>query len=529
MKQFILIFIVSLGLINCQKNKPHLHVVTSDTLVLPPLNKNKSIKFDSVNLTDKSVDIKQFYTSNNFKTAWNIPINREDLLNSIKDLPSDGIAIQSFPIQEIEKYNDSYNELSESEKVQADILYSETFFKIAKQLYNGVLNPRKIYSDWDINPKKINLPATLNLTLNHDAVRAAFDSIRPRHQVYKDLKESLKDLNKMPEYTFDPLKIGTKLKVGDSLPEITTVKNILIYWDLLAKSTSTDTHFDQSTSDALKRLQQLNGIDQTGLFDSRTIAALNMTKDQKKQIVIANLERWRWYPRDLGTHYVLVNIPDYSLIAVSNGDTIQKHKIIVGTPSRKTPILTSDFSGLIINPTWTVPPTILKNDLVPSASKNRGYFASRGFTIYDNNGNVISAADWQPERATSYRYVQKPGKANALGRIKFDFKNNHLVYLHDTNNKNNFNKFNRDLSSGCVRVEEPFDLAEFILTTENSKYTISQINKWLETEKTQHIPLGKQIKIHQLYWTAWVQTGDLHIREDIYHVDVDLYQRLFQD
>lgn len=526
MKHFILIGLLAFGLISCQKQKYALHVVTNDTLILTPMNIEESIAFDSLILKEKSKDLQQFYKTNDFKTGWNQAKNREDLITSIKSLEEDGITLKQFPLEKLKKYNSDYSTLTDVQKTEADILYSETFFKIASQLYNGVLSPKKLYNDWDIDPKNINLPATLNLTLIHDAVPIAFDSIRPKHPVYGQLKEALAELRKMPNEDFIELKTINKLKVNDSLPEIKVLKELLIYWKDLAQSDSINSVFDETTSNALKRFQLRNGIDETGLLDKQTLIALNETKEQQIQKVIVNLERWRWYPRNLGNDYVLVNIPDFSLVAVSHGDTIQKHKIIVGKPDRKTPILSSRFSGLIINPTWTVPPTILKNDLVPSASKNRSYFANRGFTIYDNNGNVVSASDWKPERASSYRYVQKPGKANSLGRIKFDFKNNHLVYLHDTNNKNNFNKDNRDLSSGCIRVEDPFDLAEYILTTENSKYTMKQINQWLESEKTQHIPLQKTIDIHQLYWTAWKDKDGLQFRDDIYNLDRDLFTKL---
>lgn len=526
MRHFILIGLLALGLMGCQKKIHPLHIITTDTLELAPMELELSIAFDSLLLQQKSKDIQQFYRVNEFKTGWSEAKNRENLIASIKSLAEDGIPTHSFPLDQLSTFNDKYTTLTDLEKTEADVLYSETFFTVASQLYNGVLNPKKLYNDWDIEPKKINLPATLHLTLIHDAVPIAFDSIRPKNPIYGQLKKVLAELRALPNEDFVALKSGVKIKLNDSLPEVVDIKKRLMYWSDLKRNDSLTPIFDEETATALKHFQQRHGLDETGLLDKQTVSALNETKEQKIEKTIANLERWRWYPRNLGHDYVLVNIADFSLIAVTHGDTLQKHKVIVGTPARKTPILSSQFSGLIINPTWTVPPTILKNDLVPSATKNRGYFANRGFTIYDNKGNIVSAADWNPERASSYRYVQKPGNANSLGRIKFDFKNNHLVYLHDTNNKNNFNKDHRDLSSGCIRVEDPFDLADYILTTENSKYTMKQINQWLTTEKTQHIPLKKTIAIHQLYWTAWQDKNGMQFRNDIYDLDKDLFEKL---
>lgn len=527
MKHLFLLILVAFSLSNCKRHKQPLQIVLNDTIQLLPLEKDESIVFDSLITKDLSADLQQFYRTNTYKTGWGDAVNRDDFIKTLKELEADGIDSNRYPIAQLSDFHQHFSSLTDDQKIKADFLFSETFFGAVQDLYNGVLSPKKLYNDWDIEPKKINLPATMLLTLEHDAVPIAFDSIRPKSPVYSGLKTALADLKKLPDTSFDQLLTGRKLKLNDSLSEVKDLQKRLAYWGDLDIKSSNEAIFDEATILALKKFQGRNNIDETGLLDTETVKALNINKETRIQQVIANLERWRWYPRSLGTHYILVNIPAFNLIAVSNGDTIQKHKVIVGTTVRKTPILSSKFSGLIINPTWTVPPTILKNDLVPAASRNRGYFASRGFTIYDYKGNVISPENWNPEKASSYRYVQKPGRSNSLGRIKFDFKNNHLVYLHDTNNKNNFNKEFRNLSSGCVRVEDPFDLADFILSTEESKYTMKMVNQWLDAEKTQHIPLQKSIEIHQLYWTAWNTPQGIHFIQDTYQLDQELYTKLY--
>ena len=527
MKYLFILFLVAFSLVNCKRHKQPLQIVLNDTIQLLPLEKEESIIFDSLIVKDLAADLQQFYRTNTYKTGWGDAGNREDFIKTLTGLEADGIDSNRYPLTQLRDFHKHFSSLTDDQKIKADFLFSETFFGAVQDVYNGVLNPKKLYDDWDIEPKKINLPATMLLTLEHDAIPIAFDSIRPKNPVYTGLKAALADLKKLPDGSFQKLLTGRKLKLHDSLSEVKELQERLTYWGDLAPNTSKEAVFDEVTIQALKKFQGRNGIDETGLLDAETVKTLNIDKETRIQQVIANLERWRWYPRTFGTHYILVNIPDFNLLAVSNGDTIQKHKIIVGTTKRKTPILSSKFSGLIINPTWTVPPTILKNDLVPAASRNRGYFASRGFTIYDYKGNVISPENWNPEKASSYRYVQKPGRSNSLGRIKFDFKNNHLVYLHDTNNKNNFNKEFRNLSSGCVRVEDPFDLADFILSTEESNYTMKMVNQWLDAEKTQHIPLQKSIEIHQLYWTAWNTPQGIHFIHDTYQLDQGLYNKLY--
>lgn len=243
-----------------------------------------------------------------------------------------------------------------------------------------------------------------------------------------------------------------------------------------------------------------------------------------------NLERAKWLQPDLGESYVWINLPEYRLQLVENGKTIETHKVIIGKKERKTPILSSSFSGIIINPKWTVPPTILKNDVVPKASANRGYFASNRLTIFDKkSGKQVDPENWNPANYSAYRYVQQTGKLNSLGQIKFDFPNAHMVYLHDTNNRMRFAENQRALSSGCVRVEHPFDLAESIFKIEGVSILRNEIDTLVNREKTKNIKLNKKVNVHQVYFTAVIDsTGNIQLYNDVYSLDNRLYKRLIQ-
>ena len=254
---------------------------------------------------------------------------------------------------------------------------------------------------------------------------------------------------------------------------------------------------------------------------------LNDLESDKAKKIIVNMERSRWMPDDLGQNYVWVNLPEERLRVFEGGIETQVHRVIIGKPDRKTPILSSIINQLVINPTWTVPPTILKNDLVPKASANRGYFASQRLKIVDKaTGATVSPENWNPEKFNSYRYVQSTGNLNALGLIKFNFPNKHMVYLHDTNNRSMFNQTNRALSSGCVRVENPFSLAEKILAIEQNDLTRSDLDTLVKREKTKFIELKKIVHVHQTYLTAYVENGQLKMFNDVYDLDNGLYQRL---
>ena len=201
-------------------------------------------------------------------------------------------------------------------------------------------------------------------------------------------------------------------------------------------------------------------------------------------------------------------------------------RIIIGKASRKTPILSSKLTNFVFNPTWTVPPTILKEDLTPAASKNRSYFEKNRITIYNNKGEVISADDWSPEKARSYRYVQRPGSDNSLGLVKFNFSNRHSVYLHDTNNRGYFTKENRALSSGCVRVENPLRLAKIIMKKENDEWSLEKIDEIIAKKNSKLIPIKSDVKVHLLYWTNTLEKRELQFFDDCYNLDHELFNKL---
>jgi murein L,D-transpeptidase YcbB/YkuD len=213
------------------------------------------------------------------------------------------------------------------------------------------------------------------------------------------------------------------------------------------------------------------------------------------------------------------------LTLVKNTDTIRTHKVIVGRAERKTPILSSKLTQVIFNPTWTVPPTIIKEDLIPAALKNRGYFSNTNIKIYDKTGNIISPDSWESSNAKNYRYVQTPGTYNSLGMVKLIFPNRFSVYLHDTNHRDFFTKTNRSLSSGCVRVENPLELTEYLLD-DATNWDLEKITETLKNKKTKNASIKKDVFFHLLYWTAWSDKSTLIFRDDIYNLDTDLYNKL---
>jgi murein L,D-transpeptidase YcbB/YkuD len=223
-----------------------------------------------------------------------------------------------------------------------------------------------------------------------------------------------------------------------------------------------------------------------------------------------------------------VNLPDYTLTVYKDKDSLFLHKIIIGKDSRKTPLLSSQLTNIVLNPNWTVPPTILKEDIFPEARKSRSVFSRKGLHIYDSKNRIVSPSKWRMADAKKYRYVQNPSKNNSLGLMKINFNNNYAVYLHDTNHRDYFTKDFRALSSGCVRVEHPLELAEHLINdAENwSLEKIHEATTNSKKPKTTSIDLLEPIFVHFIYTTSWLENDTLQFREDVYCLDAELYAKL---
>lgn len=471
--------------------------------------------------------IKIYYAKLNNLEIWYNLENRTDLINEVKNCYRDGLEPEDYNLNTILKLEKKRDSLSDEEIIQYDILLTKTYEKLALHLYKGKLNPKNLYSDWDLKPKTVALSSFLEKAIKSKTVATTFSELKPQHFVYNKIKESLETIDKYPKYKFEDTQIKDKIVLNDSSKEIITIKKKLAYWkDYTRKDSITTTVYDVVTFNAVKKFQSRHGLTPDGVIGRGTIKALNFSKEERRKQIIANLERWKWFPRDLGEDYLLVNLPNYNIVYVSKKDTIANHNIVVGTPKRKTPIIISKLSNLVFNPTWTVPPTIIKEDLTPSAKKNLEYFTKTRMTIYDSRGNTVTPENWDPENSKSYRYVQVSGYNNSLGLVKFNFPNRHSVYLHDTNHRDYFSREYRALSSGCVRVENPLELADKILNHEEKKWTRGEIDTIINKKNIKTVSIKNNVNVYLLYWTNWSDKNGLQFREDIYNLDQKLYTSL---
>lgn len=523
-KLYFLLLVLSL--ISCKKNEPK--PAPAAVKKAPPiiLTDERKVEVDTALLsTFKSETLKQFYTSSENKTVWGNLKKRQYVLSQLEKSEELGLNPEDYKAARLEQLEKRIGKLNDADLATYDILLTYNFEKYLEHLYKGKLDPKKLYTDWDLDEKTFDVNSVLINAFNKNKLDSIVENVQPKSIVYKQLLKSLEIINSFPDEDIATIESLKKITLNDTNNAVINIKKKLLFWkDMTGKDSLTD-KYDQKTFESVKKFQERHGLADDGVIGPGTISALNYSKERRKQQIIANLERWRWYPAELAENYFIINIPDYSLNVVENQDTTLVRNIVVGTSKRKTPIITSVLKTVVFNPTWTVPPTILKEDVVPAMKRNRNYLAKKNITIYDTSGNVVEPHAWNENKPNNYRYVQSPGYNNSLGLMKILFPNHHSVYLHDTNHRNYFERNNRSLSSGCVRVENPLELAEHILD-DPERFSKEKIDTIIASKKTMSFKITKKYSLYQWYWTAWSKKNQLIFRADIYNLDSDLYAKL---
>lgn len=525
MKKLLLILIL-LILAGCKKDKPE----------VVPLAKPKVVKFkkevrgfliDSATLAEKQDSmLVDFYRMNGFETVWNKPEIREAMIYLLqKSADEEGLNPNDYSVGKLAVLEKNKQLLTTEKRIDYDVLLTKAVRKYLRHLSRGRINPISVYRTWDLKRNDFDTNNLLSGGISGDSISSVIEMARPKHIVYKKLLTALQIVNSFPEQK-ELTKIDTLLKIkrGDTSDVMPEIKRRLIFWKDMQPQDSLSKIYDRKTAQAIRKFQQRHKLVPDGVISKNTIKQLNYSRDDRKGQILANLERWRWFAHDFGENYFILNIPEYLLSVVKEGDTLEQKRIVVGKSVRKSAVLSSTFSNIILNPTWTVPPTIIERDLTPDATKDRSYFARKNISIY-KNGKLVKPENWIPSKSKGYRYVQKPGDDNSLGNVKFNFPSKFMVYLHDTNHKEMFVMRNRSYSSGCIRVENPLPLAAYMLN-DSIKWPLDSIKKVVDTKKTTSITLKEKINIHELYWTAWSENGQLIFLPDIYDWDLRLADAL---
>jgi L,D-transpeptidase YcbB len=481
----------------------------------------------------------RFYERRAFRPVWvcdeGLLPSAEALVQVIGQAEHEGMRSGSYHLSSIERLmaaqrlGESQN-LSQSLRswVDLELLLTDAFFMYGAHVLTGQIDPRELKEVWFADRPEIDLGIALQYASETNQVTELLQNLRPTHAGYVGLRKALasyRDISARGGWPVIP--DGPNLQIGDHGPRVAALRTrLLLTADLDRASVPVDDTFDAALERGLQRFQERHGLAADGVVGAATLTALNIPAAARARQIELNMERWRWLPRELGDRYILVNTANFTLDVVEHGQPVLAMRVVVGRPARRTPFFSADMTYLVLNPHWYVPPTIAIQDKLPLIRRDPGYVARQNFKLFRDGESGVTridplSIDWSSVSARNfpYRLRQDPGPRNALGRVKFMFPNPYHVYLHDTPSRELFAKTERAFSSGCIRLEKPLELAEYLLR-DDPRWPRPKILAAIGRGGEQVVHLPTNIPVHLLYWTAWVnEDGLVHFRKDIYERD----------
>ena len=477
-----------------------------------------------------------FYVRRGYRPAWSDEAgpNRlaEALVEALRRADLEGLRPEDYHLTTIVtllgavRRDAAGGHLTDPDRsAELDLLLTDAFLLYGSHLLAGRVDPENLQPRWNANPRGVDLAAILEHALDSRNVVRALQRLAPTHEGYVRLRAGLAQAHAFAAAGgWEPLPPGAALTKGDSGPPVAALR------DRLRRGGDLDAgegrEFDDAVQRALREFQHRHGLEPDGILTPATRAELNVSAQARVRQIELNLERWRWLPKELGRRRILVNIAAYELEVVEDEEVVLAMRVVVGRRYRRTPVFSDTVRYLVLNPNWHVPRNIAVQDLLPKIQRDPSYVQRYQMHVFDETGAEIdpAAVDWASQTPDSFpfRLTQKPGPLNALGRVKFMFPNRYDVYLHDTPSRDLFEETRRDFSSGCIRVEQPIELAEYLLK-KNRGWKRDAILRTLEQGTARTVPLERRMPIHLLYWTAWVNDdGAVQFRPDIHNLDPPL-------
>jgi murein L,D-transpeptidase YcbB/YkuD len=378
--------------------------------------------------------------------------------------------------------------------------FSASILRYANDAHSGRLDPRTVSGFIDVAPKTVDEAELFSALAEASDPAAVLMGYHPTHPEFVALRELLAEHYEGEIEDLPPIGDGKLIKLGMTDLRVPMLRDRM---DVTLAPGADPAIYDEALAAAVEAFQGEMGLNPDGVVGPATVAAINGANGATRADIVANMERWRWMPEDLGEFNVFVNIPEFRLDVNRDGRSVWNTRIIVGTAENQTPLFSDMIRHVVTNPYWNVPSSILRAEIFPQVARNPNYIASQNMELlYQGNAVDPWMVDWSRATPGMFRVRQKPGTSNALGQVKFLFPNSHDVYLHDTNARYLFERSMRALSHGCVRVEDPFGFAEALLeyepaiTVASLENTLGGGERWFNMER--------QVPVHLTYFTLRV-------------------------
>ncbi|HEX4681492.1 MAG TPA: L,D-transpeptidase family protein, partial [Gemmatimonadaceae bacterium] len=457
------------------------------------------------------------------------------LLDRIAAADSDALRLDAFPLAELNRSLSALGDKPTADQLaDADVLLTSAYVTYGEGMMTGQVSPQGLNQAWHINTQDEKVDSALALSLREDDLAAGLVRMRPQDAAYDSLRLELaryRDIVTKGGWQHVPEGRALKRGDSDSPARIAALRNRLAIEgyltdtvaanspapsDSTAKTStvatrvrSTGSVYDRALAAAVGQFQTRHSIGADSMLGKETVDALNVPADYRLAQIAANLERYRWLPRDLGQRYILVNVPQFYLHAYDSGQTSLDMKVIVGQEyeDKATPVFADSMEYVVFRPYWNVTPTIAAKEIFPKLEADPGYLDENDMEVYTDHG----------QRAVR----QRPGPKNALGFVKFLFPNDYNIYLHDTPNHELFKKDVRAFSHGCIRVEKPDELAQWVLG-----WPADKVEAAMHGADNHQVTLPKKIPVYIVYFTAFVENGQLDFGNDLYDRDNQLVEQM---
>jgi len=487
-----------------------------------------------------AVFVESFYRGRNYQPAWSQGgrlMQADTLIRAVEEAYGDGLTPDYYHLGLIRSLVDGA-EKNLSDPVylaDLDILLTDAFLTLGCHLSGGCVNPVTIDPEWFTRRRDVDVSSVLEQALKKKQIREALMRLRPEQGSYASLRQYLaryRELSSKGEWP--RVSAGAALKKDVTSYRVVELrKRLASSGDLEINEAKRGNLFDEKLEQSVISFQERHGLKADGIVGPVTLNAVNVPLKRRIRQMELNMERLRWVLGNMEQRSIVVNIADFKLHVIESGRSIFSMKVVVGKPYQRTPVFTAKMTYLVINPSWNIPDSIARKEILEKVKNDPDYLGEQDIKVLRGRGSheeeidpeTIDWSEITPDTLI-YRFRQEPGPLNPLGRIKFMFPNQFDVYLHDTPSKRLFSENVRTFSHGCTRIEKPIELGEYVLR-DAPGWTREKLLDLIEEGTEQKVLIPRPLNVHFLYLTAWVdQEGTLQFRNDIYGRDKQLDEAL---